>query len=134
MTTIRNEKGFTLIELMVVAVILAIIAAIAVPIYNGYKQEAQTQEAYATLTQWADVCIGKAVKAKETNQTVPQVSTTATPLDGDYFNYSGTGNVAAAVLTATGKAGAVNGKTLKVTVSIDATNYKPTKTWNGDLY
>ena len=31
-----TKKGFTLIEVMVVAVIVAILSAVAIPIYNGY--------------------------------------------------------------------------------------------------
>ena len=33
----KNRKGFTLVELMAVIVVLAIIIAIAVPAYNGIK-------------------------------------------------------------------------------------------------
>ena len=32
----KDQKGFTLIEVIVVAVIVAILAAVAIPIYNGY--------------------------------------------------------------------------------------------------
>jgi prepilin-type N-terminal cleavage/methylation domain-containing protein len=32
----KNQKGFTLVEVIVVAVIVAILAAVAIPLYNGY--------------------------------------------------------------------------------------------------
>lgn len=37
----RNEEGFTLIELLVVFVVLAILVAIAIPIFNGHQRSAQ---------------------------------------------------------------------------------------------
>jgi len=41
---IRHDKGFTLIELMIVVAILATLAAIAVPIYRGYTESARATE------------------------------------------------------------------------------------------
>ena len=32
----KDQKGFTLIEVIVVAVIVAVLAAVAIPLYNGY--------------------------------------------------------------------------------------------------
>jgi prepilin-type N-terminal cleavage/methylation domain-containing protein len=43
--TRKNQKGFTLMELMVVIVIVAILAAVAVPLYINYVKDAQRTEA-----------------------------------------------------------------------------------------
>ena len=37
---LRNQKGFTLMELMVVIVIIGVLAAIGVPAYSGYVERA----------------------------------------------------------------------------------------------
>ncbi len=45
----RNERGFTLMELMVVIVIVAILAAVAVPLYVNYVRDARRTEAKGAI-------------------------------------------------------------------------------------
>ena len=59
----KTEKGFTMIELMVVVIIVGVLAAIAIPVYSNYVKKARVSEASARfgdlltagpLTFWAD--------------------------------------------------------------------------------
>jgi len=45
-----NHRGFTLIELMIAVVIVAILAAVALPSYNRYVQRGKISEATANLS------------------------------------------------------------------------------------
>ncbi len=70
----RNQKGFTLMELMVVIVIVAILAAVAVPLYINYVKDAQRTEAKGA--------IGAVITAEQTYmQGHPAVGYTATLTD-----------------------------------------------------
>ena len=45
----KNNKGFTLVEILVVVIIVAILAAIAVPIYMRYVERARSTEAQTAI-------------------------------------------------------------------------------------
>ncbi|MDD3049715.1 MAG: prepilin-type N-terminal cleavage/methylation domain-containing protein [Candidatus Cloacimonetes bacterium] len=48
--SLNNQKGFTLVEILVVVIIVAILAAIAVPTYMRYVEQARSSEAQAALS------------------------------------------------------------------------------------
>ena len=44
-----SKKGFTLLEILVVIVILAVVAGLAIPVFTANVQKSKAQEAYASL-------------------------------------------------------------------------------------
>ena len=45
----RNQKGFTLVELMIVVIIIGILVAIAIPVYNSTQKKAKETACEANI-------------------------------------------------------------------------------------
>jgi type IV pilus assembly protein PilE len=110
----RNQHGFTLIELMITVAIVAILAAVAYPAYVDYIRRGQLTEAYNNL---ADMRV-KLEQFYQDNRTYAGATICTTPPAAPqvkYFTFSCTANDATTfVAQAVGAGGSVTGFTFTV--------------------
>ena len=57
MFRLLNKKGFTLVELMIVVVILGILVAIAVPIYSSVTTNAKKKTCFSNMRMISGACV-----------------------------------------------------------------------------
>ena len=94
------QKGFTLIELMIVVAIIGILAAVALPAYQDYTVRAKVSEVILAASS-AKVAVAEAAQA---NNTMDDGSITIAPQQSKYVlsvGYTGSGSTG--VITATAR-------------------------------
>ena len=130
------QKGFTLIELMIVVAIIGILAAVAIPAYQDYTARAQVTEAVELLsggkTPMAEFYADKGVWPTQALSVMGNTT-------GKYMQFltitTGSGVSGLLVLTATMKATGVNAKLQSGTITLSTAdggkNWSCTKSSGG---
>ncbi len=123
-----TQKGFTLIELMIVIAIIGILAAIAIPAYMDYTGRAQAVEGFKVTSGIRDdiATIAADTDAFPTAAMVAptgDIGMVARSIDGKYIQNGGvTVTADTGVITVPFDAGVVAGTTLTITPTLNTAN------------
>jgi prepilin-type N-terminal cleavage/methylation domain-containing protein len=129
----QKKSGFTLVELMVVAIIVAILAAVAIPLMTGNRDRAMATEGQAGCTTIAtQLRMYWAEHGEGTTDIGDLVGIREGDMDGNYFDddsyeITANGGASSYTITADGIAPDADGEDVTMTVVNGAV------TWGGSL-
>lgn len=85
----KSSKGFTMVELMVVVLIVGILAAVAVPLMSGRVDTSKWSEAKAAMGTIASALRAYAAEkgSFDSTPTLAQIGISNNDLDGTYFTH-----------------------------------------------
>jgi len=113
---VRNQKGFTLVEIIAVLVILGILAAFAIPKYFNLQDDAKNKAVQGAIAEGKARVNQYAAQYLLTSGVWPTAWPDAVGTNAGDFTLAFDGNSASVGITASGTVGGVSGVSSSITI------------------